>query len=1808
MPGKIALVNTTNPLDPADGRATKFVDARPGYTALDAAREFYPLAGEGLTVLAAVNGVVLKPSELASRELETGDVVALWVDLTGANAGRTAAMFAIIVGSIIAAAPSGGQSLWLGLSAAQWIGVGLAVGGAVLMNTVFKPPVPGAPLGFEGSDNYGWDTRRNRVSEGGILPRLYGTYRFAPPLISNHITAGTDDPNKQHLNLLYALAEGEIDAIAEEDVFVNGEPAENFTDLEINFRPGLTSEAAQPVIDWFNDTVEETAVGAALEDEFTTAAVLTEISPAITVDEEDWSDPASTTGSSVNTLGVTLSFPDGLFQSSGGLFYTYQSASFTVQVKDYEDADWSGATDYEFTITCQLRQEFGRTLFIHGLTPGRYTARVKDTTSDYDYVTKSPPTTSWVGLDERPPESPVLRTTSGDGVERLGVGLLMPKGCYAYDANGSVSAETVYIRVEYRPQGGTDADWIGQNVTITEASDSPVRRLVMFEYTEPDRYEVRAYYLTPPTLSDKRANEVWFDYLHEAVTDDFRYPGVALLALRALATDQLSGSLPSVEVVATRADIEWDELGEAKASSSPAWAAYDLLRYAGAAADELDLTAFTAWDAFCTTNGHECNIYLDQEMSLNTALAQIAACGRAAIVQRGREYSVVIDQDGTPAQLFSMGNIVAGSFRESWLPLSGRANALEVVFFDADQDYKRTAIELREDGLDASETNIRRSSVTLYGVTDHDQAVDLGSVILNMARLCTRAISFEADIDALAVEPGDLIYFQHDAPAVNEGGRVAAATVDEVTLDHAVTLEEGTSYTLTVRHQDTDVIESASVTVPAGGATSATITLATSLDNAPEAGAVFIFGEDAVSTFRVSSITQSEEHLFRVEATEHQAAVYSGSVSVSLPPAATTVTLLAGLEAGETWHVFPDGSGETRAELTWRGAALNYRVSVSEGGNAYRLLGVTDQTWFTARGLPVGVELTFQVAPSGDASAALTDTITLAGKTGAPDPATSLAGTSGLFDNELAWTASADRDVAAYQVWSHTANDRASASQLAVTDATRYQHHLDDNTVSHYYWVRAVDASGNLSAWEPSGATSGVELTPADGVIDEGYLAEGLSGRIDLIDTIDDVYEAGVLESGIFGALWDDVYSANKSVIEHLVTLTSHESTLSQHAATIANLDAQISDIVASDFDEDSTYAVGAYVRYEGEVYRCIKAVTSTPAPAPTNTTYWELSPNIVTLASNIEARIDDVEGELATLATQVSFDLLESRVSVNETSITQNASDITLKAAQTDLDTLDGRVTSAESDITVNAAAIALRVTSTDFSDFQALMAPEFDEDQTYEAGEYVRDSGALYECILDIESTPAPGTSNATYWAERDSLTGELATATSEITVNAASISLHAEAITGGITFEDDIFEDGVFVEDAGDVDGLDVRLSRAEIDLDALDASITLSVSNLETDVAEATATLASVQTELDAVSASLTSYATFAQLTSATARLTIAEEKLDALAGVITHRLTRLENDVIVAGIEEEIALVETDVDTVLARYTLKIQSGDRIAGLVFANDSEVSTCIFQTDVFQVIDPDGAEDAVSPFTVTASGVQIDGSLLVSGSVTADHIAASTITADEIATGTITASQLAGDAFGTFTLTAGAVEIETASGLTIKGGANMVVEEGADIQLVGDAADPGKLVFTSSDGNNVEIYPTEFTAGDGEKHLTLWLVPDTESTGVARLTIGGTLNRWDYVDHYASTNYRWYLNGGHGMNLAATGLSPFGPGAHDLGAAGTTYQWDRAYMRTLAVQTYATAPSAVTGYGQVYAKTDGKLYFKTAAGVEHEIAFAA
>lgn len=620
---------------------------------------------------------------------------------------------------------------------------------------------------------------------------------------------------------------------------------------------------------------------------------------------------------------------------------------------------------------------------------------------------------------------------------------------------------------------------------INEATNRAIYRVYRFEGLPPGRYEVRVRCVHKDGNTIRYVNRVYWTQLTQIVYDDFVHPGKALIGIRALATEQLSGNDPAVTWVQERSKLYvWNPYAKAyeeKRADNPAWACYDILhqcrrisgRYIvrGEPADRLSYDMFKAWAEQCDSKGYTFNYIYDSAMQVWEALRYPETVGRGKVIMQGTRFTCVYDYPAQPSQLFTVGNIKQDSFKEEFQGTQGRANVIEISFMNKDKNYERDVLPVFADDYDASESLSTPTQIELMGCTDLKQAYAHGKHALRANKYELRTCTFDAFVDAIACTIGDVILLQHDVTEWGSGGRVVSVDGAAVTLDRTVTMAEGKQYRLMVRDSKTDTLHTYEVQSVSG----AVVTLAQAAEIA--ADDLYTFGEATkeAKPFRVLSISKGmTEQTRKITCMEYYPELYADDNSdvpiidyTTQSDKLTVNNLLVIVEI----KTLPDGTTLYDLAVSWRlpRSAVAKQIKVEyrrDGETEYTTQGVYDgnATSSVITGVAAAVSYTVRVTCYNDlglAGNAAMQTVYTAPKDAPPSKVqdfTALqdAGNSSVL--QLTWKANPETDILGYRLF-----DGAGSVLVDLIGGTSYSYFIPTSG-TYAFGVRAVNRSGVVSA------------------------------------------------------------------------------------------------------------------------------------------------------------------------------------------------------------------------------------------------------------------------------------------------------------------------------------------------------------------------------------------------------------------------------------------------------------------------------------------------------------------------------------------------------------------------------------------------------------------------------------------------------------------------------------------------------------------------------------------------------------------------
>lgn len=902
------LIYAPNQFDPSDGRIYKTV--LDGSAIGDIIADY---AQEGLELDVIINGRRVTNLNYKVRK-EDHITIAVHIGKDSNSGGkqvlRMVAMIIVVVIATYLVGPAGG-GVAEGLEAAGWGATAATVGGYVafgaimvagtlLVNAILPPSK--LNIGGMGTDQvqdgntYGWNPSRNQINEGLVAPVLYGKMRITPQIISQYRSYIA---NKDIINVLFHLTEGEsslienlkVNNIAIADVSVDGVP-------DFVYHQGTMTQA---VIPDFGNSIFEIPVGQALNGTEVDGNVESEIT-------------VTTNGNAVENLAVGIVLTGGLYAYTQG--YSELITGYRIEFRINGSGDpWTPFSGQSGSLTRNVYGDYyepaGYWVTPHGLYSdpkmhGYYARQVHFAT--YADALASNTGEPWE------PSIPVAGFHDVVDVRTEGVGFY----------HSDKSPDTMKFLHTH-------------NVSLpANKYDIRVVRLIQF-----------------PVISGSTsyANNVAVSFIQEITLGSFTYPYTSLLGLSSVATEKIYGGSPIVSMDLTRGNLSHyaGEYGVGSPtlhdSGNPAWACYDLLTNpmygAGVDPTQIILADFEAWATFCDSKSLRANIYFDVSGNVFDICNQISVLGYGSVVPRGTSIGCVFEDTSAMVYTFGMGNIIEGTFNMYYVDRQNRANVVEVTYFDEDLEYDRRILLVRNGAVENDSDVV--AQISLVGCTNREQARKHANRLILSNKYNIRVVEFQADIDAIHCQNGDVIGVSHDVPQYGYSGRTFDSTSNTIVLGTAIYLESAKTYSILIRHED-DTLESKNIASPVSDGDYSTLTLdAGTWGTNPAYMSTWNLAEVAtgIKKFRVLSISKSGDFIAKIKAMEYREEILTDGAVIPDYPVDTLLESVIGLGAYVNFKKETDGAIKAEIRVDWRGVSTEWRVNVSRSD------GYTMPAWNT---------------------------------------------------------------------------------------------------------------------------------------------------------------------------------------------------------------------------------------------------------------------------------------------------------------------------------------------------------------------------------------------------------------------------------------------------------------------------------------------------------------------------------------------------------------------------------------------------------------------------------------------------------------------------------------------------------------------------------------------------------------------------------------------------------------------------------------------------------------------------------------------
>ncbi|MEG8915474.1 phage tail protein [Klebsiella pneumoniae] len=682
-------------------------------------------------------------------------------------------------------------------------------------------------------------------------------------------------------------------------------------------------------------------------------------------------------------------------------------------------------------------------------------------------------------------------------------------------------------------------------ITLTAKKTGVYYRSYVFDLPKPAKsYTLRAIRLTEDHKDDSYLyDDTYIDSIGEIVNTSLNYPNSALVGLK-INSEQFGSTMPSrsylIKGLKIRVpsnynadtnsyDGNWDGTFKLASSSNPAWILFDLLtntRYGlGEFVKESMINIGELYQI-----GRYCDAFVDdgfggkeKRFAINTQITSrqdayrvvqdIAGAFRGMVYWAGGMVHITQDSPADPVMLFSNSNVVNGSFAYKGSARKDRYSVALITYNNKEDGYKQS-VEYVEDQEAIKRYGIRKTESVAFGCTSRGQAHRVGLWTLYTSRMESDVITFAVGMDSVFLMPGDIVLIADKFRAGRRNsGRIIGYTSNSIKLDAPVDLTSVGNHITFLSAEgkmvERDILENGK------NITTVTFKTALSSNETPVNDAVWVIAQPDLTPLqaRVVSVAEGDDGTsFNITAIQNNPTKYEAIDSgAQLIPQNTTVldptfSKPSGLAITEGTYLSSPGNLSVSLTATWQGKSAQYYISWrrSDAGNVsnWKSERVTEEQ-FELRGVAENGQYDFQVyavSVGGRKTDPISITYKVLGTLSAPGAPTGLTAVGDYRSIVLNWVNPASVDLDHIEVLASKTNDKSKAQLIAKVSGTTFSHNGLEDSVTWYYWVRAANKRGMLSALNSPLATTATTrdvLSFLKNKITESELGQDLIADID---------------------------------------------------------------------------------------------------------------------------------------------------------------------------------------------------------------------------------------------------------------------------------------------------------------------------------------------------------------------------------------------------------------------------------------------------------------------------------------------------------------------------------------------------------------------------------------------------------------------------------------------------------------------------------------------------------------------------------------
>lgn len=685
----------------------------------------------------------------------------------------------------------------------------------------------------------------------------------------------------------------------------------------------------------------------------------------------------------------------------------------------------------------------------------------------------------------------------------------------------------------------------GAVISLTAKKTGVYYRSYVIDLPKPaTAYTLRAIRLTEDHADNSYLyDDTYVDSIGEIVNTSLNYPNSALVGLK-INSEQFGSTMPSrsylIKGLKIRVpsnynadtnsyDGNWDGTFKLASSSNPAWILFDLLtntRYGlGQFVQEsmINIGELYQIGRYCDATVDDGFGGKEKRFAINTQITSrqdayrvvqdIAGAFRGMVYWAGGMVHVTQDSPSDPVMLFSNSNVVNGAFAYKGSARKDRYSVALITYNNKEDGYKQS-VEYVEDQEAIKRYGIRKTESVAFGCTSRGQAHRVGLWTLYTSRMESDVITFAVGMDSVFLMPGDIVLIADKFRAGRRNsGRITGYTSNSIKLDSPVDLTSVGNHITFLSAEgkmvERDILEN--------GKSITTVTFKTALSSneTPVNDAVWVIAQPDLTPLqaRVVSVAEGDDGTsFNITAIQNNPTKYEAIDSgAQLIPQNTTVldptfSKPSGLAITEGTYLSSPGNLSVSLTATWQGKSSQYYISWrrSDAGNVsnWKSERVTEEQ-FELRDVAEKGQYDFQVyavSVGGRKTDPISITYKVLGTMTAPDAPTGLTAAGDYRSIILNWINPTSVDLDHIEVLASKENDKAKAQLIAKVSGTTFTHNGLEDSVTWYYWVRAANKRGMLSALNSPLATTATTrdvLSFLQNKITESELGQDLLSDID---------------------------------------------------------------------------------------------------------------------------------------------------------------------------------------------------------------------------------------------------------------------------------------------------------------------------------------------------------------------------------------------------------------------------------------------------------------------------------------------------------------------------------------------------------------------------------------------------------------------------------------------------------------------------------------------------------------------------------------